>query len=110
MPQTVQISVTLTINPPAPPPPPALVATPASVTLPDETSGVAVSAVPVAVISGGTPPYLTPVIDPSSPNPLPSGMTVAIDGSGNVTWSGTPPVVSSPVTGTFIVDVTDSGA
>jgi hypothetical protein len=104
MPQTVQISVTLTINPPAPPP---LVASPSSVTLPAETVGMAVSAVPVAQITGGTGPYLAPVIDPASPSALPPGLTAAIDGSGNVTISGTPSVAG---TGTFVLDVTDSGA
>ena len=109
MPQTVTIAVTLTINPPTVTAPP-LVATPATVTLPDETSGVAVSAVPVSVIGGGTPPYLAPVIDPTSSTAFPTGLTPAIDGSGNVTWSGTPPVVTAPVTATFLMDVTDSGA
>ena len=104
MPQTVQISVTLSINPPAPP---ALVATPPSATLPAETVGVSVSAVPVAVVSGGTAPYQQPVIDPSSPSALPPGLTAAIDDSGNVTISGTPTTAG---TGTFILDVSDSSA
>ncbi len=104
MPQTVQISVTLTI---AAAPPAPLVATPASVTLPEETVGVAVAATPVAVITGGTPPYQNPVVDPASPSPLPPGLTFAIDASGNVTVSGTPQAAGS---GTFILDVTDSGA
>jgi hypothetical protein len=104
MSQSVKITVQLTINPPVPP----LVATPTAVTLPAETSGTAVTAVPIAVVSGGTPPYSQPVIDPTSPTPLPSGMTVAIDGAGNVTLSGTPPVETSTITDTFVLDVSDS--
>lgn len=110
MPQTVQIAVTLNINPavpPPPPPPPPLVAVPTAVTLPDETVGVAVTAVPVAVVSGGTPPFSQPVLDPSSPAPLPPGLTPSIDDSGNVTISGTPGAAGS---GTFILAVTDAGA
>lgn len=106
MPQTVQITVTLTINPAVAPPLP-LVAAPSSASPPAQTVGVAVTAVPVAVVSGGTPPYLQPVIDPASPAPLPPGLTASIDGSGNVTLSGTPTTAGS---GTFILDVTDSGA
>lgn len=104
MPQTVQISVTLTI---AAAPPAPLVATPGSATLPEETVGVAVAAVPVAVITGGTPPYQNPVLDPASPSLLPPGLTFATDASGNVTVSGTPQAAGS---GTFILDVTDSGS
>lgn len=106
MPQSVRIAVTLNINPAVVVTPP-LVATPAQVTLPDETVGVAVTAVPVAVISGGTPPFQQPVIDPASPAPLPPGLTAAVDASGNVTISGTPTAAGS---GTFILDVADSGA
>lgn len=104
MPQTVKISVTLNINPSAPP---ALVANPPAATLPDETVGVAVSAVPVAQVSGGTPPYAQPVVDPTSPAPLPPGLSASIDGSGNVTVSGTPTAAGS---GTFVLSVADSGA
>jgi hypothetical protein len=107
MPQTVKITVTLNINPAAPPPPPPLVASPATVSLPDETVGTAVTNVPVATVSGGTPPYQPPVVDPASPNPLPPGLSFAIDGSGNVTVSGTPGAAGS---GTFVLDVSDSGA
>ncbi len=104
MPQTVQITVSLTISPV---PPPALLASPPSVTLPTETVGVAVSAVPVSAISGGTPPYTQPVVDPASPNPLPPGLSAAIDAFGNVTISGTPTAAGS---GQFVLDVSDSGA
>lgn len=104
MPQTVQITVSLTISPAAPAP---LVATPATVDLPAQTVGEAVPPTPVAVVTGGTPPYTQPVVDPASPNPLPPGLTFAIDGSGNVTVSGTPTNAGS---GTFILDVSDSGA
>lgn len=107
MPQTVQITVNLNINPAAPPPPPTLVAAPSSVSLPDETVGTAVSGVAVATVSGGTPPYGQPVVDPASPNPLPPGLTFSTDASGNVTVSGTPTNAGS---GTFVLDVTDSGA
>jgi hypothetical protein len=100
--QTVRITVTVTINPA---PPPALVATPSTVTLPDAIVGSPVTA-PVAVVSGGTPPYSTPVIDPTSPSPLPPGLTPAIDANGNVTLVGTP---TTPGTGTFVLDVSDSG-
>ena len=56
-------------------------------------------------ITGGVPPY-TAAVDPTSPNPLPPGITAGIDPnnnlilSGNVTASGGP----SPV----LIDVTDS--
>lgn len=106
MPQTVQITVTLNINPSTPPPPP-IVATPSSVTLPDETVGVPVANVPVAVITGGTPPFSQPVLDPASPSAIPPGLSFAVDASGNVTASGTP---TAPGSGTFILDVSDSGA
>jgi hypothetical protein len=113
-PQNLQIFVTLTINPPAAPPPPPLVSVPASsastpMVLPAEQSGVAVAAQPIAQVQGGTPPYLTPTIDPASPSQLPAGMTLGLDANGNLTISGTPPVVAAPTTGTFIVDVVDSG-
>ena len=57
-------------------------------------------------VSGGTPPYKQPVVDPSSPSPLPPGLSFATDGNGNVTVSGTPTV---PGSGTFILSVADSG-
>lgn len=103
MPQSVKITVTLNINP-APPPP--LVANPPTVTLPGETVGEVVPTTLVTAVSGGTPPYQQPVVDPSSPSPLPPGLAFAIDSSGNVTVSGTPTV---PGSGTFILNVTDSG-
>lgn len=104
MPQTVKITVNLNINAAAPAP---LVATPDTVSLPDETVGVAVQNVPVATITGGTPPYSQPVIDPASPSPLPPGLSAAIDASGNVTISGAPTASGS---GTFVLDVSDSGS
>lgn len=103
MPQTVKITINLNINPAAPAP---LTVNPDAVSLPDETVGVAVSNVPVAQVSGGTPPYTQPVIDPASPSPLPPGLSAAIDASGNVTISGTP---SASGSGTFVLDVSDSG-
>lgn len=115
MPQTLQIFVSLTINPAAPPPPPPLVSNPASslanpIVLPAETSGIAVSGIPVATVSGGQGPLTQPVIDPTSPNPLPSGLTASMDAAGNVTISGTPPAVAAPVTGTFVLDISDASA
>jgi hypothetical protein len=104
MPQTVKIVISLSI---AAAPPPALVATPSTVTLPGETVGVSVPPTPVAQISGGTPPYQSPVVDPASPNPLPPGLSFAIDAQGNVSVSGTPTAAGS---GTFVLDVSDSGA
>jgi len=105
MPQTVKITVNLNINPA---PPPALAANPSTVSLPDETVGVSVPPTPVSQVSGGTPPYQAPVVDPASPNPLPPGLSFAIDAStGNVTVSGTPTNAGS---GTFVLDVSDSGA
>jgi hypothetical protein len=104
MPQSVQIAVSITINAAAPPP---LVATPSTVTLPAMTVGVPVSNVPVAVISGGTPPYLSPTVDTSSVAPLPPGLSLAIDSSGNITVSGTPTAAG---TGVVTVDDEDSGA
>lgn len=106
MPQTVQITINLNINPAVPPPPTPLTVIPSAVTLPDQTVGVAVVNVPVAVVSGGTPPFSQPVIDPASPSPLPPGLSAAIDASGNVTISGTP---SASGSGTFVLDVSDSG-
>lgn len=106
MPQIVQITINLNINPALPPPPPPLVATPNTVTLPDETVGVAVANVPVAVVSGGTPPFSQPVIDPASPAPIPPGLSFATDASGNVTVSGTP---TAPGSGTIVLNVADSG-
>lgn len=105
MPQTVQITVTFNIAGGAPPPPP-LVATPSTVT-DSLTVGTAAPSTPLAEVSGGTPPYLTPTIDPSSPSQLPPGLTAAVDASGNFTVTGTP---TAGGTGTVIFDVTDSGA
>lgn len=107
MPQTVQITINLNINPAPPPPPTPLTVIPNAVTLPDQTVGVPVLNVPVAVVSGGTPPFAQPVLDSASPSPLPPGLTAAIDASGNVTISGTPTASGS---GTFVLDVSDSGA
>ena len=107
MPQTVKITINLNINPAPPPPPSPLIATPDTVTLPDETVGVAVTNVPVATVSGGTPPFQQPVIDPASPAPIPPGLSFGIDASGNVTVSGTP---TAPGSGTIVLDVVDSGA
>lgn len=101
--QTVQITVTLNINPSAPPP---LSVDNSTVSLPDETVGQTVSNVPVASVTGGTPPYSVS-LDPSSPSPLPPGLSVSVDASGAVTLSGTPGAAGS---GTFVLAVSDSGA
>lgn len=103
MPQTVQITINFNISPAAPPP---IVASPSTVSLP-ATVGVSLPSSPIAVISGGTPPFSQPVVDPASPSPLPPGVTASIDASGNVTLSGAPQAEGS---GTVILDVTDSGA
>ena len=106
MPQTVKITISLNINPAPPPPPPPLVANPPSVSLPDETVGVSVMGVPVTTISGGTPPFSQPVVDPASPSPLPPGLSASIDADGNVTVTGTPEAAG---TGTIVLSVSDSG-
>jgi hypothetical protein len=109
MPQKIQIFVNLTINPAAPQPlvenPPSSAASP--INLPAETVGVPVPPTPITQISQGTPPYGQPVVDPSSPNPLPPGLTFATDAQGNVTVSGMPTNAGS---GPFTLSVSDSGA
>jgi hypothetical protein len=112
MPQSIQIFVSLTINPPAPPPPPPLTESPASsaanpIALPAETVGVAVPSTQITQLQGGTPPYGQPVVDPASPNPLPPGLVFATDAQGNVTVSGVPTNAGS---GPFTLVVSDSGA
>lgn len=75
---------------------PLAVATPVDLGLVDTPlpAGVALK------ISGGVPPY-TVTVDPSSPNPLPSGVTLAADG----TLSGTPTAAGSTA---VLLDVADS--
>ena len=102
MPQTVQITVNFSIAQPAPPP---LVATPSSVSE-SLTVGSAAPSDPVSIISGGTPPFQSPVVDTSSPSPLPPGLSAAIDASGNVTITGTPTAAG---VGTVVLAVSDSG-
>ena len=103
MPQTVQITVNFVIAPAASLPP---VATPSTVAE-NLQVGVPAPLAPVSVVSLGTPPYLAPTVNPSSPAPLPPGLSAAIDNSGNVTITGTPTAAGS---GTVILDVVDSGA
>lgn len=98
----VQITVSLNINP-APPPP--LTVDKSSVSLPDEQVGVDAGPVAVAVVSGGVPPFSV-ALDPSSPSPLPPGLTPAVDAQGNVTLSGVPSAAGS---GSFVLAVSDSG-
>jgi hypothetical protein len=112
MPQTIQIFVNLTINPASTPPPPPISSSPSSsagspIALPDETVGVAVPPTQITQIQGGTPPFGQPVVDPSSPNPLPPGLSFSTDSNGNVTVSGTP---TNAGTGPFTLSVQDSGA
>ena len=76
---TTQFQVTLTINP-------GVNVVP--VTLPAETVGVPVNAVPVGTAPGAGP--FTVSTDPASPAQIPAGLTAAVDASGNVTISGTP--------------------
>lgn len=104
MPQNVKINVSFNI---APAPPPPLVSDKSDAALPDEVAGVDPGVIPVAKISGGTPPFQQPVVDPASPNPLPAGLSAAIDDAGNLTVSGTP---SAPGSGTVVLVVSDSGA
>ena len=103
MPQTVQITVSFNIVAAAPPPE---VANPSAVTE-NLTVGTPAPTATVSVVSGGTPPYLQPVVDSASPAQLPPGLTAQIDASGNVTITGTPTLAG---TGTVILDVSDSGA
>ena len=91
MPQTTQFQITLTIAPGS--------NQPILVTLPNETVGTPVSNVPVGQ-GTGTGPF-TVSLDPSSPQPVPPGLTAAVDANGNVTVSGTP---TAPGTGTFWLD------
>lgn len=103
MPQSVQVTINFNIQPAAPP---ALVANPASAT-DSLTVGQAAPATPVSVVSGGTPPYQQPTVDPASPSQLPPGLSAAIDDSGNLTITGTPTAAG---TGVVVLNVADSGA
>lgn len=66
--------------------------------------GVAGS-VALAAISGGQAPYSASV-DASSPNPLPPGLAVSIDGSNNLIVSGTPTTDGGPAP--VLIDVVDA--
>lgn len=61
--------------------------------------------VSLAAITGGQPPYAA-AVDASSPNPLPPGLAVSIDGSNNLVVSGTPTTDGGPAP--VLIDVTDS--
>lgn len=102
MPQTVQVAINFNIQPPAPP---ALVANPTSAN-DSLTVGQPAPPTPLSQISGGTPPYQQPVVDPSSPNPLPPGLSASIDDSGNLIVSGTPVAAGS---GSVTLVISDSG-
>jgi hypothetical protein len=84
---TTQFQVTLTINPGV---------TVVPVTLPAETVGVPVNAVPVGTAQGTGP--FTVSTDPASPAQIPAGLTAAVDASGNVTLSGTPTTAETGTT------------
>jgi hypothetical protein len=106
MPQTVQVTINFSIAPAPPPPPPTLVATPATAT-DSLTVGQPAPTTPLSVISGGTPPYKQPTVDPASSNPLPPGLAAAVDASGNLTVTGSPDAAGS---GSVTLDIQDSGA
>src|SRR3977135_1042525 len=96
---TVQLSVSFTVSSPANP----LVVTP-----PSENEalvvGVPVPTTPIAVVSGGTPPY-TYAVDPAS-GPLPDGVSLSEDGAGNISLSGTPTTAGTSTT-PFLLNITD---
>ncbi len=99
-----QVQLSVTFNVTGGTPPPSLVVTPASATE-NLTVGTAADGTAVAVVSGGVPPY-TYALDSAS-GPLPTGVTFAEDGNGNITLAGTPTVAgtsASPV----LLDITDS--
>lgn len=104
---TVQLKAALTLHP-ATPPPPALVVTPATVTLPDATVGVATPVATVAQVSGGKAPY-SYALDPTSDQP-PDGMGFSEDGNGNIAWGGTPTdtTITADKTYNLLLNVTDS--
>lgn len=98
------VSIVFNIAPAANP----LVITPNTVTE-NLTVGVAADGTAVGTVSGGTPPYSGPTVDPAS-GPVPPGISFAMDGSGNITLVGTPTASGSSTT-PVILDVTDaSGA
>jgi hypothetical protein len=81
-----------------------LTVTPATQTF-SLTVGTAVPTAPVAVVSGGVPPY-SYALDAAS-GPLPTGVTFSEDGSGNISLTGTPTVAGSSTT-PVLLDITDS--
>lgn len=101
----VQLVVTFNINTPPPPPPPnPLQVSPAAMTFPDLTVGVAIpNPVKIATISGGSGGYaIAP--DPNSA-PTPPGLNVGIDTDGvSVVVSGTPTVAGQ---GDVTYNITD---
>jgi hypothetical protein len=99
----VQLSVNFTVNNPAPPP---LSVTPAAANE-NLTVGQAADGIPVASVSGGTPPY-TYAMDPNSAQ-LPPGVSFAEDGNGNITLAGTPTAAGTS-TAPVLLDITDSAA
>jgi hypothetical protein len=96
----VQLSVTFNVVAQANP----LTVTPATQTE-NLTVNVSATGTPVAVVSGGVPPYAY-ALDPTS-GPFPPGILFAEDLAGNVTLSGTP---TAPFTSTtaVLLDITDA--
>jgi hypothetical protein len=68
------------------------------------TVGVPVPTGTIAVVTGGVPSYTYPLDATSAP--LPPGVTLAEDGNGNISLTGTP-TTAQPLAN-VIVDVTDS--
>jgi hypothetical protein len=99
----VQLSVTFNVVGGGPPPSP-LVVTPPTV-IESLTVGTAADGTAVATASGGTPPY-TYALDPTS-SALPTGVSFAEDGNGNITLAGTPTTAGSSLT-PVILNITDS--
>lgn len=96
--------VTLTINFNVTNPTNPLTVTPASETE-NLVVGQPVSSAPIAVVSGGVPPYAY-AVDPTS-GALPPGVTVVEDLNGNISLSGTP-TTAGQSTAPYILDITDS--
>ena len=67
-------------------------------------AGSALTSGSVDVVSGGTPPY-TLSVDAASAAQLPDGVSMSIDASGNVSFSGTPNTAGTSV---VTIDITDA--
>lgn len=80
---SVEVVVTGTVQAPSSP----LTITPTTDTL-NPVTGVALPPTPIATVSGGKPPY-TYALDPAL-GQVPTGLSLAEDGNGNISISGTP--------------------